>query len=433
MTRQAVLIFFVGVGASATGYSRAALANGDLGADVRHLSGARAAYGRVVHLKPRFLERGERLPLAIPAELLNPKDASCTTVAMLGVEGLHFVVRFSEFDPGAPSSAFPESSAAGALEITRCGAGKPFLGDLLVELRSPGGVLETLVSNAPAGAPSLVEVLRNRDPGTELGLGDPGPRPALAPLAQRLQRLEARAQRDLASSVEHEEWLAQADGSGGALLALKAGCHELTLLDATPPVPGVPPVDLDLELVDEEGGAPLAVDRAEDADATGSVCLGLPSNIEVRFAGASPNGRVLLTHARWDLPAGLPMAWGPEARAKLAKLARIWHFAAQTAPIYQSLGVQGTTLLPFEVEPDTCYTVLLAPLRGEVQNLSLSVLARAPGQPPHGSADVTGSAVSFCAHGATVASLEVDGRGTSLAWLLAAWETGRMPPGLGAR
>ncbi len=433
MTRPRLLLLIasLGVGASVTGAPRAALATGDLGADVKALSAARAAYGRVVHLKPRLLERGERLPLAVPVELLNPKEASCTTVSVLGVEGSHFVVRFFEFDPAAPSTAFPESSAAGAIEVTRCGAGKPFLGDMSIELRSPRGVLETLVSNAPAGMPPLLEVLRNRDPGTELGLGDPGPRPAPAPVAKRLERLAARAQREGALSFERDEWFARDDGSGGAILPLKAGCHELTLLDTTPALLGVPPVDLDLELVDEEGGPPLAVDRAEDADATGSICLGTPSNVELRFVGATPNAHLLLTHARWALPSGVPTSWGPEARAKLARLARSWHFSAKKTPIYQSLGVQGTTQLPLQVEPDACYTVLLAPLRGEVQSLSLSAIARAAGEPARGTADVAGSAVSFCAHGASVATLEVDGRGTSLAWILAAWETGRSAPGVG--
>ncbi|HTA90256.1 MAG TPA: hypothetical protein VK745_11790 [Polyangiaceae bacterium] len=430
MKRPRLLIFFMGVGVSAAAFPRTARAKSDLGEDVKVLSATRATYGRVVHLKPRLLERADVLPLAIPPELLDPKEPSCTTVTVLGVDELHFVLRFSEFDPGAPSTAFPESSAAGAIEVTRCGASKPFLGDMSIELRSPRGVLETLISNAPAGVPPLTEVLPNRDPGIELALGDPGPRPALAPFPERVQRIEARAAREGALGFERSEWRAHEDGSGGALLPLKAGCHELTLLDPTPARPGVPPVDLDLELVDEAGGAPLAIDRAEDADAFGAVCLGAPSNVELRFVGATPDARLLLTHAHWDLPAGVPSTWGPEARGRLARLARQAHFPAQKAPIYESLGVQGTTELPLEVEPDACYTVLLVPLRGEVQSLSLSVLSHAPGEVARGTSDVLGNAVSFCARGSSSATLEVDGRGTSLAWLLAVWETGRSALGL---
>jgi hypothetical protein len=190
---------------------------------------------------------------------------------------------------------------------------------------------------------------------------------------------------------------------------------------------------LDLELVEEQSGAVLTVDRAEDPDATGSVCLGAPASVELRFIGATPNGHVVLTHARWDLPAGIPARLGPEARAKLAGLAKSAHFPAREEPIYQSLGVQGTTQLALEIEPDACYTVLLAPLRGEVQSLSLSARARAPGEAARGSSDTAGSALAFCAHGASVATLEIDGRGTTLAWVLAAWQTGRSAPGSGTR
>src|SRR5207248_5641963 len=118
-------------------------------------------------------------------------------------------------------------------------------------------------------------------------LGDPGPRPALAPVAERAQRLALRAQQAGAGSVEREAWRARDDGFGAAVLLLEPGCHELSLLDTTPALPGVPPVDLDLELIGEEGGSPLVVDRAENADATGSLCVGTPSNVELRFAGAS--------------------------------------------------------------------------------------------------------------------------------------------------
>jgi len=429
MTRPWLGLLFLGVGAVVTVTSRSALASSELGEDVKALRSARGFYGRVVQLKPRLLERGERLPLALPPELLNPKDSSCATVSVLGVRAAHFVMRFSELDPGAPSSAFPESSVAGALEVTRCGAAKPYLADLSIELRSPRGVLETLLSVSPAGSPPLVEILPSRAAGTELDLGDPGPRPDLAPLAQRIARLEQRARSSGASSFDRDTLLSTADGSGGIALVLGAGCHELTLLDATPLAHGAPPVDLDLELLEGENTPPLALDRAEDADASASVCLGQPTSVELRFVGATPGGRVLMTRARWDLPSGLPSDVDARARGRLARLAELAHFRPKRTPIYRAIGIQGTTELPFEVEPDACYTALLVPLHGEAQSLSLSVIARAVGQAPRGAQDASGSAVSFCARGAERAMFEVDSRGASLSWLLAAWETGRLPLG----
>jgi hypothetical protein len=419
MTRLAWLGFALGTA------SWSLSARADLGADVAALSKAHAGYGRVVRLKPRLLERGDRLPLSVPPDLLNPKDSSCATVTILGVPESHFVLRFSELDPGAPSTAFPEASAAGASEVTRCGSSKPYLSAMVLEMRSPRGVLETLLSIAPAGVPKLIEILKARDPGSELALGEPGGRPVLPALSQRMQRLTARARREGALSFQREDWQAGEDGSGSGTLSLSAGCHELTLLAETAPASVA--VDLDLELVDTENGARLAIDRGDDADATVSYCTGEATALELRFVGAAPSSALTLAHARWDLPAGLPKTWGPEARAALGRLARSAHFQAQNEPIYQSLGVQGTTALPLEVEPDACYTVLLAPLRGEARSLSLSAYARVPGQLARGASDTEGSSVSFCARGATHATLEVDGEGVSLAWLLAVWETGRAP------
>ncbi|MEO7034862.1 MAG: hypothetical protein ABI548_13215 [Polyangiaceae bacterium] len=408
-------------------------AQAELGADVRALSMARASYGRVLRLKPRLLEHGDRLPFSVAPELLDGKDSSCVTVSILGVPEAHFLIHFSKFDPAAPSTAFAESSAAGALEITRCGSSKPFLAGMVVEMRSPRGVIETLLSIAPAFVPKLTEVLPGRDPGTELPLGDPGELPAVPPLSQRLRRLSARARRDGAQSFERDTVLAGEDGSGAAPIQLAAGCHELTLLAEAKSAGSSPAIDLDLELADPVTNTRLAIDRADDADATLSVCIGAPAALQLRFVGATPHLHLTLTRARWDLPTGLPGSWGPEARARLAQVARALHLPLPSKPLYESLGVQGTTSLPIEVEPDACYTAFLIPVRGNAVRLSLFALAHAPGEVARGSADSEGTGVSFCANGASNATLEVGGEGSNLAWLLAIWETGRAPLGQGAR
>lgn len=407
------------------------VAQADLGGDVRKLTAARAAGSRVLRLKPRFLERGERLPLSVPAELLNPKDSTCTTVSVLGVVGAHFVLRFAEADPGSPSTAFPEASVAGASEITRCGNGKPLLAGAYLEMRSPRGLIETLVTNSPAPLPRLAEVLPDRDPGSELALGDPGGRPTLPPLADRLQRLAKRAQREAAKGFGQLPTEAGEDGAGAESLTLARGCHQLSLLSEASATSVA--IDLDAELLDGETGARLAVDRADDADAALSVCLGVPTRVELRFIGAAPHAALRLTLARWDLPAGLPPSWGSEAHASLSRVARSAHLELPNPPVYSSLGVQGSTLLPIEVDPSACYSVLLVPLRGEARNLSLSVRAHAIGEVAHGAADSAGTAASFCAQGARLATIDVDSQGSGLAWLLAVWHTGRSTLGVVAR
>jgi len=422
MLRRCLLGFVVGSAAWS------GIAKADLGRDVRALTSARSDRARVMRLKPRFLEQGDRLPLALPPELLDPKNASCTTVSLLGVVGTHFVLRFAETDPARPSTAYPEASAAGASEVTRCGSGKPFLASIFVEMRSPRGVLETIVSSSPGLLPRLTEVLPDRDPGAELALGDAGPRPALPPLNTRLLRLSARARREGAQQFEHSAVQAAPDGSGAETLPLGRGCHELTLLANSEP-----PVDLDMEMVDAESSARLGVDRAEDGDAALSVCLGAPTRVELRFIGGTPNAALSLLRARWDLPPGVPQAWAAEAQARLARVARAARLRLLSEPIYSSLGVQGSTELPFEVEPDACYSVLLVPVRGEARSLSLSVRAHVAGEMPRGSTDKDGSAISFCARGARRATVEVSGQGSNLAWLVSAWQSGRAPLGVTAR
>ncbi len=400
-------------------------ARAELGADVRALLRARAEFGRVLRLKPRLLERGERLPLPLPPELLDPKNPSCVTVTVLGVPEAHFVIRFSSLDPSEPSSAYPEASTAGAIDVTRCGGGKPFLAGILLEMRSPRGVLETLMSVAPAGVPKLEETLPGRDPGVELLLGDPGPRPTLPPLPQRVERLSARARREAARSFEREELAASEGGSGTHALSFAAGCHQLTLLAEAGLPDSEPKVDLDLELVNPESDERVAVDHGDDADGALSWCAGANERLELRFVGARPGSQLTLTRARWDLPAGLPKAWGNEPRAALARLAWTAHVSLSHEPVYESLGVQGSSSLPVEIEPDACYTALLVPLRGEVRALSLSAFVHSSGEDARGASDINGTVVSFCAHGASHATLEVDGDGSSLSWLLSLWETGR--------
>lgn len=403
-------------------------AKADLGADVQALTQARAAHGRVLRTKARLLEHGDRMPFAIAPELLEPNAPGCLTVSILGVPESHFLIHFSRFDPAAPSIAFAESSAAGAAEITRCGASKPFFSGMVVEMRSPRGVLETLLSITPQGATPLTEILPARDPGSELALGDPGSAPALPPLNQRLQRLSSRARREGAQSFERGTVQAGEEGSGTAPIVLLPGCHELTLLAES--APGMSPaIDLDLELVDPHSGTRLALDRADDPDATVSYCTGDPAALELRFVGATPHLPLTLTQARWELPAGLPRAWGSGVRAGVAQLARALHLPLPDPPLYNALGVQGTTSVPLETEPDACYSALLIPVRGEAVRLSLLALARAPGELSRGASDASGAGVSFCARGARHATLEVGSEGVNLAWLLAVWQTGRAPLG----
>jgi hypothetical protein len=149
----------------------------------------------------------------------------------------------------------------------------------------------------------------------------------------------------------------------------------------------------------------------------------------VHWTGAIAEGHVELVRAHWDLPRGLPLAWGPSARANMATVLREHRLSPTSSPLYESLGVQGTTELALAVEPGVCYSAAIISLFGSVQTLAIGAKVNARGEVNHSASDVAGTAVSFCAHGAERALLEVESRGTALGWLVAVWETGRAPIG----
>jgi hypothetical protein len=97
--------------------------------------------------------------------------------------------------------------------------------------------------------------------------------------------------------------------------------------------------------------------------------------------------------------------------------------------VYESLGVQGATLLPVAVEPGACYVLGLALVRGQASVLGmtaessnhLGAAQAAPGE--------TAAALALCA-GTERIDVKVEVRGAGTAWVLAAWRTSRFPLGV---
>jgi hypothetical protein len=380
----------------------------------------------VHRLAPRFLERGDVLPLLIPAELVTENPDGCLTVAVLGTTSMQFLV-----DPGGPVGGrglpdLPEGSLAGALEITRCGAQKAALSNVFFEMRSPRGVIEVLAVGAPKPPPALTTVLPHRDPGPMAPPGGSGPRPTVAPLAVRVQAVEQRAARSGAIELTTEEFTASGLGTGVELVPLGAGCHQFELLAGERTRGDRRAVDLDLEISTADGGEVLATDKSESNDARALVCVGEPLPVTVRFAGAPPGSRITLLRARFDLAAGLPERWPAEARASMSAVLREQALGLGGARLVdEALGVQGPTAMPVEVEPGACYLALVVELRGIAQTLSLAARAGAREAQSRAPLDAPGTALSFCAGSASRALIEVEARGFSLVWMSALWQTGR--------
>jgi len=402
-------------------------ARADLGTDVERLALAWSAFGHVHRLKPRLLERGEALPLLFPPELVTGKPDGCLTVAVLGTTSMQFLV-----DPGASLGVrgaldMPEGSLAGALELTRCGPQKEQLASVVLEMRSPRGVLEALAVASERPPPALTAILPHRDPGPMAPPGGSGPRPTVAPLAVRVQAVEQRAARSGALELTNEDLTASAAGTGVELVPLGTGCHEFELLAGERTESDRRSVDLDLEISSIDGSRQLATDKSESNDARALVCVGEPLPVSVRFAGAPPGAHVTLLRARWDLAAGLPERWPAEARAPMSAVLREQRLGLAGAKLVdEALGVQGSTAMPLEVEPGACYLALVIELRGTAQTLALAARSGGREAQSRASLDAPGAALSFCAGSSPRALVEVEARGLSLVWMTALWQTGRV-------
>jgi len=406
----------------------------DLGADAARLASSWAKLGRVDRLEPRLLERGEIRPLLLPPGLPKRVDeGTCTTLVVLGALSTNFVLRFLPAEGRSPLAQgdWPEVSVAGAAELTRCGSRRGSLKRVVVEMRSPRGVLEFLVVETRGKPePTLRSVLPHRDPGPVTPLPSSGPRPSPGPLEARASAVEARVRRLGAAGIQHELMMAAEDGSGETLLRLDTGCYRFDVLAPAVETADSRGLDVDIEVGVALTGEILGSDRTENSDATTEFCIGEPRVALLRFAGALPQAPVVLLQARWELPYGLPERWGSDARAELAEAVRPSHNRSLGgSPVYDSIGVGGTTLLPVELEPGACYVAVAAPVRGHSAAVALvaevgSQLAR-----NHSPEEGRGTVVAFCAGGASRGKLRVDAHGTGVMWLLGVWQTSRLPLG----
>ncbi|HEY3495854.1 MAG TPA: hypothetical protein VGK73_14250 [Polyangiaceae bacterium] len=404
-------------------------AGADLGRDVERLMLAWSAFGHVKRLPPRLLERGDVLPLVLPAEPLDPKTPGCVTLAVLATTGTSFLLDPTGSAQSDPDGDWPEGSLAGALELTRCGEKKPALAGLTLELRSPRAVLEFVIVESDDAPAHLVQVLPHRDPGPVAPLGGSGPRPAVAPLSLRLRAAEERAARDQAIELTVQDLVASPTGMGSALITLAPGCHRFDLLgDET----GRRPADVDFDVRSEDGSELLAADHSESTDARALFCVGRPMPVTLRFAGAGPFAKLALARSRWDLEPNLPARWPAEARARFSGVLRNQRVSLSRAELIdESLGVQGDTLQPIAVEPAACYVAVGVQLRGDAAVLSMAARTSRGIAQSRLDPEVAGALVSFCAGGDERALVEIDARGLGLVWMSAVFRVGRSRLGEG--
>jgi hypothetical protein len=401
------------------------IARADLADDVQKLVKAWKKRGRVEQLPLRMLERGQTRPLLLPPDLTDPASETCVSVAVLGSSQTSFLLRFL---PGKtstmhwPEGEYPEQSIAGAAQLVRCGARKLMLERLVVEMRSPRAIVEFVVVEAKRPLPPLTETLTQRNPGPGAPLGFSGPRPGSAPLDARVRSVESRARRQGARQQTRRAYRIGRDGVGAADVTVDSGCHRVDVLG--------PGVDLDADISWVSPLEVLAVDRTESSDAKLSFCSGEKKTARLRVSGGVPNGIVMVLWSRWDLPEGVPESWPPELRSRMANAIRQRHARElRSKPVYSSLGVSGVTLLPVELDPNSCYLGAVAAIRGEPSGIAISAdLGEREAQNRSGPFDAE-TAVAFCSEGKTRSTITVEANTSGVAWVFGLWRVGKLPIG----
>jgi hypothetical protein len=388
--------------------------------DVELLTQRWSPKARVQRILPRLLSHGERVPIVLPPSEAEPDENGCTSLAVLGSVSTSFVVLRTALVRGSlVGDSVP--SVAGAVELVRCGRQRSQLANLWVEMRSPRGVVEFIVARSPAQLTSVRQELPHRDPGPAWPEGEAGPRPVSPPLKARANEWEAQAKRDGALAADNRILRADESARVGVDLSLEEGCHRFAGLGLSA-AREQQSLDIDLVLYRDSPRTILREDQSENPDAAISLCVAQETDVILDVLGIPPGDPVALLHARFPLPDGLPLRWGPAARERLAEALWDQNFAGiADAPIYESLGVTGMTLLPLQLEPNTCYVVSAGILRGLVKAFQLRLIT--PGAQASASAanERSSAALAFCSGTESGAQLQVEAFGASLAWLAAVW------------
>lgn len=378
-----------------------------------------------------FLEQGRTRTIALPASAYDPTTSGCTSVALLTGRSTDFV---AQIDPVVVPKHHPTGgqqlrSLAGTVMLVRCGQAKASLARLSVELRVARAALEVIVAEGPSPAPPVDTILPERASGPLATPGDAGPPLPLEPMQTRAARADARARRSGATSIRHVTLTPDVDGTGREVLHLDEGCHRVELFSDPA---GRRRVDLDAELRDAATERLLARDRADSPDARLDLCLGDRAALDLAYAGAAGPVPVLVSDAAFAIPSGIPTRWGARARAGIAAaLRRRAMPEVRQSPDREMLGVGGVTTIPVEVEPGACYVAAVGVTRGEARVLTLSVRAAERTRFDSNGGLLDGTAVAFCATDTTQATLEVEARGGSVAWVLSTWRVGAVALGDG--
>lgn len=395
-----------------------------LGPTGREMAAVRASWGQeseLTSLPVRFLERGDVLPIALPAAAADTTKQGCTTLLVLGPRNLSFVLGFSSAE-AADHRAWPVPSVAGLAEVTRCGPRRRLLRELEVAFRSPRGVLQFLVAQGPEPPPQAIQILGERNPGPALPSPRIGPRPRLGAIRPRLEARTARRAQASAQTLRTDDLPADSSGNARSALELGPGCHVLDLLSEDD-ADGA--VDMDARLLRAETSEVVALDETSPADSVLQLCVGRPERLLLEIRGAAPDTSLALLVSSWQLPPGIPLVWGAVARSALASALFDTDSGLprpETPPVLSSLGVSGSTRLSFEPLPGSCYVAAVGSLKPTSARFGLGLRQGARRRQASSGELQAGTSLTFCADATWSAELEVQATGREVAWILGVWQ-----------
>ncbi len=382
---------------------------------------------KVERAKAQLAERGQLTPVRLRASDFDIASDGCVTIAVLGAVSTQFVMRFlpTRQGPQFPEGEHPEQSAAGAAQLVRCGLRKAMLSRLVIEMRSPRGVLEVLTARANRPVGALSKVLPSREPGPSAPFGRVGPRPNAAPVATRSRGFQLRSERRGARNVRRSRMRLGRAGVGDARVHLAPGCHEFGVM-AGDPLPGGVPSDVDAELWRIPGSGLIAADRTSAADATLTACLGQQSTARLRVRSSPGASKTTVMHAHWALPDGIRAAWGVTARGRMAETLGVNELRLAAAPpVDEALLVSGVTLLPVRVSPGRCYLAAVAAVRGRPIGIAMATRTASGRAQNQSTPGAKGTTLAFCARNDRQL-IEVEARGNRTSFLFALWAAGRV-------
>jgi len=383
-------------------------ARADLGDDLERARRALARHGRAEPLRFRFVERGEILPVVLPAWSLDEAASPCTSLVFLAPIPTQFVVHLHPW-PGLPRVL---ASSAGALEVTRCGPERTSLLGVAIELRSPRAVVHTLVAATEEAPPALSLALPEREAGPAAPAGDPGPAPAREPLDERLRRFDEASRNAGAAAVE----VALLPSPGYVRLALAPGCHRLLASgnDDAPPF---------LLLLSRNDEKPERLVPSGAGDVSHELCVVRPQRLAVSVESDGEGAERKLAVAHFPLPSGLPARFGSDIAERMLQALGGSAAPRKLGPLVSaSLGAQGRTPLPRALLPQTCYLAAVLPVHGSLQALSLGARSGPDSSQATSTDAQPAPRLGFCTGKSGNVELDVEGRGLGLAWLLAVFQ-----------